>query len=73
MVATEMMSPGVATKTTSVSKNYAASTRSDQSSMSQESWDISIIDAFISTFVPSYGAPPAAPIDELIAQEKQKA
>ncbi|KAK9795965.1 hypothetical protein WJX73_009539 [Symbiochloris irregularis] len=36
----------------------------------QESWDIGIIDCFVSTFVPSYGAPPAPPIDELLKQRQ---
>jgi hypothetical protein len=28
----------------------------------EETWDISAADAFISTFLPSYGAPPAPPV-----------
>lgn len=28
----------------------------------EETWDISALDAFVSTFVPSFGAPPAPPI-----------
>ena len=31
-----------------------------------ETWDISAADAFVSTFLPSYGAPPAPPAEELL-------
>lgn len=36
----------------------------------QESWDISIVDAFLSTFFPNFGAPPAPPIEALQRQQK---
>ncbi|KAG2433110.1 hypothetical protein HYH02_012813 [Chlamydomonas schloesseri] len=28
----------------------------------EETWDISTLDAFVSTFIPSFGAPPAPPV-----------
>lgn len=31
----------------------------------EERWDISSADAFISTLIPSYGAPPAPPVEQL--------
>jgi len=30
-----------------------------------ETWDISVIDAFVSTFFPSFGAPPAPPVSSM--------
>jgi len=35
----------------------------------QETWDITATDAFVSTFLPSYGAPPAPPVAELGRQQ----
>jgi hypothetical protein len=35
----------------------------------EETWDISAADAFISTFLPAYGAPPAPPVEVLRGQQ----
>ena len=48
-------------------KPYTGSTKyviNDQGLIQQhiESWDISTLDAFLSIFVPSFGAPPAPPV-----------
>lgn len=34
-----------------------------------ETWDISAVDCFVSCFFPSFGAPPALPVEQLRARE----
>lgn len=35
-----------------------------------ETWDISALDAFVSVLAPSWGAPPAPPVEELLAKKR---
>lgn len=47
---------------------YTMSARSGKIEQQEETWDISRLDVFVSLFFPSFGAPPAPPIEELRAR-----